>query len=349
MGLKEIVNPLELLRKLSETPSPSGEEDELAKLVVELMEEIGLEAEILEWKGTQNILLNCEAPFWIITHLDTVEGISKFRVEGNRAFGTGVCDAKASIVAILLALRSIGDERNLNFGVALLSDEEEEGRGAELIAREFSSRKCLVMEPTSLRICRRNFGSLTLKARFEGITAHASMPEVGENPIEEALNFLLSLRKRLRAREIKLVPMEFSSNKENYRLPREAQIEVELVLPPEENPKILFEEISREFSRDRVSITGEDCTHGFKSRESHMYLERALERSGLEIRYWEMPSTTDANFLWERGWDPVVWGPGFLGDCHTPRESVSIVEIDEASKVLFNLNSIVSEIRFSRE
>jgi acetylornithine deacetylase/succinyl-diaminopimelate desuccinylase-like protein len=74
--------------------------------------------------------------------------------------------------------------------------------------------------------------------------------------------------------------------------------------------------------------------------ERPIHLERALKKAGVEVRYTEMYSWTDALHLKKAGCNAVVWGPGELSYCHTAMERIAIDEILKASNVIVNLNGL---------
>ncbi|MEM2924722.1 MAG: M20/M25/M40 family metallo-hydrolase, partial [Methanocellales archaeon] len=129
----ELSRLIKLLRILVETPSPSGREDEVISIISSYLNEKGIDYKIDE--VNKNLIIQGKVNFWVVTHLDTHPESYAFKFDGNYAYGTGVCDAKGSVAAILKALDEIAD---LNFGVAFLSDEEEGGKGSVGFSRRYS-------------------------------------------------------------------------------------------------------------------------------------------------------------------------------------------------------------------
>jgi glutamate carboxypeptidase len=142
----------------------------------------------------------------ILAHMDTVfpRGTAAerpFRIEGNRAYGPGVIDMKASQVTVLYAIKALvneGYEGYKRIRIVLNSDEEIGSPSSrEIIEREAKDKKyALVMEPArkdgSLVSSRRGKGNYTLIV--EGKAAHSGIePEKGRSAIEELAHKIIQL------------------------------------------------------------------------------------------------------------------------------------------------------------
>ncbi len=323
------MDALKLLKELVEIESESGEEDEIVSYLIEILYEF--EPVVFEKYNTKNVLINQNADLWIVTHVDTVPVKRKFEFDGVYAYGTGCCDAKASVTAIVLALNEIED---LNFGIALLSDEEEGGLGSRAIVEEFKRRRAIVMEPTELKIANRHYGCLEIDVEFLGSSAHGAYPDMGVNAIEKAMKVVNELKKM----GLCLI-QRIEGGSYEYVVPDRCSVRIDFVIPPE---------VKVDEFEERVLnlLKGENCTvvekaQGFVSGDVVKLLEMAFDRAGLPIAYGEMRSWTDAINFREAGWDVVVFGPGELHLCHTERERIRIDEIVKAKDVLTALNEII--------
>ena len=328
-----MMDVLELLKNLVEIRSPSGKEDRLIAYLTDVFESLGYEPHILEGKGVKDIVLNPKAEVWVITHLDTVPIKREFEFDGKYAYGTGVCDTKGSIAAILLALEEIEE---LNFGIALLSDEEEGGRGSEIFVEAFEPKMAIVMEPTSLKIAKVHYGSLEVMLKFKGEPAHGSTPEFGRNAIDLAIDAIVKLRGVIRS-PVKFLVQQIEGGWEEYAVPESCKVRLDFVFPPEVEP----EDIEGILSDLGGCYEVIEKSRGFVSGNVVELLEDAIRMAGMDIAYGIMPSWTDAINLRSAGWDVVVFGPGELQYCHTPKERIDPNEILKAKDVLKALNSIL--------
>jgi len=318
---------INLLRKLAEIESPSGGEDELASFLVSHIKGLGLKTEF-----EYNVVVNPDADFWIVTHMDTVSPRAEFRFDGSYAYGTGVCDAKGSIAAILLALEEIEE---LKLGIAFLREEEETGKGSEKFVKEYSG-KAVVMEPTSLKIAAVHYGTFEVSVKVKGKPVHGSMPEYGENAIEKAVEMV----ERLKSIH-NLAILKIEGGGDEYIIPDSCEVKLDSLLEPDESASGLRERILSVVAEyGDVEVLEE--SNGFVSNSSAKdLLETAIREAGFDLEYTVMPSWTDAINFRNAGWDVIVWGPGELAYCHTPLERIAIEEIEKASRVIVCLNELL--------
>lgn len=142
----------------------------------------------------------------LLGHLDTVWPAGTlarrpFRVEGNRAWGPGVFDMKASIVLVEFALRALRDlQGTLPRPVILLlnSDEEQGSQTSRALIEEHARRAehVLVLEPPLangiLKTARKGVGEYLVE--IQGKAAHSGIePEKGISAIQEMAHQILSL------------------------------------------------------------------------------------------------------------------------------------------------------------
>jgi len=318
---------IELLKTLVEIESPSKKEDKIKKFVKNYLINLGYKVHEEEYY----IATESDSDLIVATHLDTVPLNYSFSYNGVYAYGTGVCDAKASIVAMLLAA-----EKKLNYTLAFFCDEEEDGLGSKEFVKSWEKgRFVIVMEPTELKIASKHWGSFELIVEVKGKEAHGAFPEKGVNAIEKAFELFNKLKKQ----NLNISPLKIEGGKEEYIIPDTCKIKFEFFLKPEEklNDYLKKIELVREYGNYEIDHAYE----GYISSNIVSYLEKALEETGLPIIYTEMKSWTDALNLKEK-FDVVVWGPGELPLCHTKEEKIRIEDIKKTIGVLIRLNSFFS-------
>ena len=207
---------LAALQGLVEHESPSRDKpalDALARMLASRFEAIGGQVAIVaNLDGGDHAIVrfagvdDAAKPVLIIGHFDTVWPVGTlaempFRVEGDRAYGPGVFDMKASLIQVEFAIRAI-QEAELKFArpveVLLTSDEEVGSTTSRALIEERArlASHVLVIEPPlangSLKTGRKGVGAYRLIV--EGRAAHAGVePEKGVSAIEELARQILAL------------------------------------------------------------------------------------------------------------------------------------------------------------
>jgi len=138
-----------------------------------------------------------------LCHLDTVkptDNIKKMltpKITSKKIYGLGACDMKGGISSLLAALK----EKNKTKGVTVIFDCDEEYYflGIKKILEEYSFNPKLVVcpEPTDLEIVNGCRGITEIELEVLGKTAHAANPNLGINAIEQSVNLILQLKRKL--------------------------------------------------------------------------------------------------------------------------------------------------------
>jgi len=210
---------LEALRGLVNHESPSRDKaalDALAQTLAGRFEAIGGRVSVVANPvGGDHLLarffedgpnLSDARPTLILGHFDTVWprgtlASMPFRVEGERAFGPGVYDMKASLVQVgfaLDAIRKLELRPRKPVEVLMTSDEEIGSPSSRALIEEQAraADEVLVVEPPladgSLKTARKGVG--VYRITVEGRAAHAGVePEQGISAVEELARLILTL------------------------------------------------------------------------------------------------------------------------------------------------------------
>lgn len=197
---------VELLRRLVEAKSYSGEEELAANVLQQAMQSAGCNVERLgnnvvctKGRGERGLLFN--------SHLDTVPASSAWtrdpwqaEVVGDRMYGLGTTDAKSCVAAMAAAFVAAADPDSRGRLVFAATVNEEGGdptqpSGLEQVLPELGELAGgIVGEPTILRICNAQRGLVRLRLHLRGKAAHASRPWEGTNAIDLAADAVIALR-----------------------------------------------------------------------------------------------------------------------------------------------------------
>jgi succinyl-diaminopimelate desuccinylase len=206
MAAMQTQDPISLTRSLLSFQTVMGNERDCARMAGAMLQEWGFAVDYYEYQeGRTSVVARAggaeaKGPLCLTGHLDVVPLGSRrwskdpFRGEsdGDRLYGRGTSDMKAGVAAMLLAARSFSKKLNGSPGIVLVLTAGEEGGciGSKHLAgqRKLLGRAgaMVVGEPTSNYPMVGHKGSLKFHARFRGVSAHGSMPELGVNAVYKA-------------------------------------------------------------------------------------------------------------------------------------------------------------------
>jgi succinyl-diaminopimelate desuccinylase len=188
-----------------DTVSPPGRERDCARYAGAMLQEWGYTLEYFDFEeGRTSVVARAggsdkKAPLCLTGHLDVVPLGSRpwthdpfaGETDGDKLYGRGASDMKAGVAAILLAAREFSNKLSGTPGVVVVLTAAEEGGcigSAQLAKTRLLGRAgaMIVGEPTSNYPLVGHKGSVKFHARFRGVSAHGSMPELGVNAIYKA-------------------------------------------------------------------------------------------------------------------------------------------------------------------
>ena len=198
-------DPVTLTRDLVrfDTINPPGEERVCAHHIGGMLEASGFRVDYHEFANQRTSLVarldgsGDGPPICFTGHIDVVPlgkaawSHDPFAGErdGDRLFGRGVTDMKGALAAIVLAAQRIAalPERKAGLVLVLTAGEETHCEGAHHLAAQpgalGSAGAVLVGEPTANQPLVGHKGLVRYRIKTTGVTAHASMPEQGDNAI----------------------------------------------------------------------------------------------------------------------------------------------------------------------
>ncbi|RLB42765.1 MAG: M20 family peptidase [Deltaproteobacteria bacterium] len=214
MGLsqKELLILQELIS--FNTINPPGNEDECASFIADILEDCGYHVMRLEFAPRRTSLLASlksdkqgRPGVCFCGHMDTVPlGDTQWQwdpfgaqIVGDKIYGRGASDMKSGLAAMIMAGTRITQlDPQPNVVLVFTAGEETFCEGARYIANNFEVLgdvgALIVCEPTSNRPMLGHKGAIHLRVKTRGISAHASMPELGDNAIYKAADIALRLR-----------------------------------------------------------------------------------------------------------------------------------------------------------
>jgi acetylornithine deacetylase len=255
------------------------------------------------------------------THFDCVPPFFPSRIEGDRLFGRGACDAKGILASQVSAVDRLRREGESRVGLLFVVGEERGSDGARR-ANEAAPSSCRFLvdgEPTDNRLGVATRGILRLKLRAGGRAAHSSFPELGESAIDKLIDALIELRSTD-------LPTDPLLGRTHYTVGLIAGGVAPNVVSPAAEAEVMFRTVG-----DAALVR-----RAVAPIEQRVSIEHVLEVppvkmatvAGFEAAVF--PYTTDIPFL--PGWgEPLLFGPGSIHLAHTADESVSIAELEAAA------------------
>jgi acetylornithine deacetylase/succinyl-diaminopimelate desuccinylase family protein len=363
-----------LLRSLVAIPSvnPALEggtgEAILAEFVADLLHEIGASVEVQDvLPGRPNVIgtlpgRDGSRRLLFEAHLDTVQTtgmtVDPFggEVREGRLYGRGSCDTKASLAAMLLALRALRQAPPAcDVVLAAVIDEEVTFHGAKALAAcDIRASGVIVGEPTDLRLVIAHKGVVRFYVEARGKVAHSATPADGLNAIEgmmRVIDYLSGEADRLAARAHRLTGpptvcvTQILGGSGINTVPERCTIHVDRRVIPGEEPIAAFQELREGIEQVARGFPGQVVVREPYLLDDPMETEpdapvvRALAGAVSEVvgraDLVGRPYATDASKLAKAGIPCVVFGPGSLADAHTAAESVPLGEVAQAAEILF--------------
>jgi succinyl-diaminopimelate desuccinylase len=192
--------------------NPPGDEAACIGYLAKLLEDVGLAVKTYEFApGRPSLVARLAGrsnlpPLCFTGHVDVVPLGAKLwtqapfagEVAGDKLYGRGSSDMKAGVAAFVEATRDIA-KASIGRGLVLVitAGEETGCEGAFDLGRRGvlgEAGLLIVAEPSSNELILAHKGSLRLAVTARGKTAHSSMPELGDNAIYRAVEWIKQLQ-----------------------------------------------------------------------------------------------------------------------------------------------------------
>jgi acetylornithine deacetylase len=253
------------------------------------------------------------------THLDCVPPFFPSRVEGDRLFGRGSCDAKGSAACQIAAAEMLRREGIASVGLLFVVGEERGSDGAKLAQSLASGSRFLINgEPTDNRLGIGTRGALRYTLRATGRAAHSSFPELGESAIDKLIDALILLRKLD-------MPEHPVLGRTHYTIGLIKGGVAPNVVPFEAEAEVMFRTVS-DVESLRASLTK---LTKLVTLEEILDVPPVMMPTVPGFETATFPYTTDIPFLTNWG-TPLLYGPGSVHVAHTDNEHVTIADLHRA-------------------
>ncbi|HKE01797.1 MAG TPA: M20/M25/M40 family metallo-hydrolase [Planctomycetota bacterium] len=330
------------LRELVSIRSVSGSEAAVAGFCADRLRAAGLDVERVGDNVLARIARGRGPRVLFNTHLDTVpagDGWTRdpfeARWDGDRLYGRGANDAKASVAAMIDAFSRLASERFAGeLWLALTACEETTNAGmAAVLERVERPDAAVTGEPTGLRVVRAQSGLAVLIAEWSGRSCHAAhVARVDHrNALLAASAELAALAPYVALPEAHpllgpstIVPTKLTSGERHNVVPDRAECVFDARLAPPYAPSDAAAALAEKLPSAKVTVKSGRLLP-VETPESHPLVRAALRCAG---RGSAVGSSTMSDMALLRGVPAVKCGPGETERSHVPDEYVLESELE---------------------
>ncbi len=330
---------LELLTRLIETPSLSGEEEGTARILEDFLREKGIP---FNRKGnniwSQNRSFDASKPTILLnSHHDTVKPNSGYSNDPFKAFqedgklyGLGSNDAGGSLVSLIMTYNHFYQEKDLPYNLILAATAEEENSGksgVESILDEVRPIEFgMIGEPTEMNMAVAEKGLLVIDGLAKGVSGHAAR-NVGVNSIYEVMEDIEWFKNFQFEKEsdylgpIKMTVTMINAGYQHNVIPDTCEYVVDVRTTDAYSNKQVFEII-------QSHVKSEVKARSFRLNSSYlppdMSVSKVADRLG--IKKFGSPTCSDQALM---DFPTFKMGPGRSERSHTTDEYIFLNEIKE--------------------
>jgi len=363
---------VEFLKGSLEKYTPSRSESSLAiSLKEKCVNELGFEEAYIDSVGNMIATKgNGEPRILLCGHMDTVPGSIPVRIQDGYVYGRGASDAKAPLIAMLLAASEFPKQRGTIIFAAVV-DEEGNATGIKhLVSKNLDLNYAIFGEPSGIdKITIAYKGRLAIRLICDvKKSAHASAPWLARNSIEEMSALWNELRAELCGREplsggplsggsdsVTCAITEIEGGSSHNVTPQRCKATIDIRIPVRTTCDEILERVDSVVNKvtksngSVIRYRTEDRTEPFEA-EFRSVLVRALSLSIMDIckvrpLLIRKTGTGDMNILGNALKMPAVtYGPGDPHSSHTTNERIKIQEyissIEIYTRALFHISRI---------
>ncbi|MDH7499718.1 MAG: M20 family metallopeptidase [candidate division NC10 bacterium] len=341
----------------------------IGNYVFDYMKDLGMEVKKEEaLPGRFNILgrlpgTNSRRRLLFEAHLDTmpVEGMEidpfQARIEEGRLYGRGACDDKASVAAMLYALKIAKEQGRPKSDLYFLGsvDEEYTFKGIlHFLQGGFWAQGAVVGEPTELDLVIAHKGMVRWRIVVTGKAAHSSKPKEGINAIVKMAKIIHQIEEKIQPR-LSLMshplvgPATLSIGKieggiQINIVPDRCVIELDRRLIPGEDANSAlssFDQLLMEMkSQDpELQVAMESpflVDYPLETEEKEEVVDvarKAITEVLGQVQVKGVPYGTDGSKIARAGIPTIVLGPGSIDQAHTAREYVEVEQLIQAARI----------------
>ena len=349
--------------------NPPGNEEAIARFTGKILEDNGFSTEYYIFnEGRLHLVAergvsDAKQPIVLSGHFDTVPlGNKKWSIDpfegkviDGKIFGRGSSDMKGGVAAMILASVRAFQTSPPEEGVRLIFTAAEElgcigvQQLATMLKDSGNASAIIVGEPTSNHPYIGHKGALYLNAVTKGVTAHSSMPHLGDNAIYKAAKSILLARDfDFRAEKDPLLGFptinvgRMNGGMNINSVPDYAEFSIDIRSTSKFEHKELLTRLSLELGSEVQLETLVNMGPVFTD-ENDNFVRLAYEVCGVDIsdktRAKALPYLTDGSVLQRlyKGAPTIILGPGLPEMAHQTDEFCHISKLEESVKIYYDI------------
>lgn len=345
---------VDLLTRIVAAPSPCGQEEAVAAMLVSAMGSMGF---AVSRDGVGNVIgqihpaaTDAEADVVILGHMDTAPGVVPVESREGVLYGRGTVDAKGPLVTAVVAASRAAVRGRARVTVIGAVQEEGPSLGARHLVTRPAPDYLIIAEPSGWDAITLGYkGSQRFTITIDQPSAHTAGP--GATAPETAVEFWNRLARWCGEQNGTADPDAFSSitpaligiASSDDGLHDTASLRIGLRLPPGLTPGVVQAHVRSFLPGATFEFTpGDEAVRAGKNNSLVAGFLRAVRGRGGVPRFKLKTGTSDMNVvgpLW--GCPMVAYGPGDSRLDHTPEEHV---EIEEYLRAIDVLTSVLEEL-----
>jgi LysW-gamma-L-lysine carboxypeptidase len=348
------MDDVELLKELVAIPSPSGEEDAVARCLTKRMRERGFRTRRDDVGNVIGEVGDPDAQRTIVLlgHTDTAPGRIPVRQEGGCLYGRGAVDAKGPLAAFVLAAARVAHSaRGLRVVVIGAVEEEAQSRGAHHLARTMAAPDAVIIgEPSGWQGITMGYkGTLQVSYRLTRPAGHSAGDR--STPAETAVAFWSEVVRHAAEQNRDRRPPRFDTLDPTLRsivtssdgLQDRVDMSIGLRLPPGTDVEALKGALSERSNGAAVTFPyHEPPIQAGNNTPVVRALLRGIRAAGGRPRFKLKTGTSDMNVVGPAWGCPIAaYGPGDSALDHTPDEHIDLEEFQQAVGVLTRALSVL--------
>ena len=348
MELKELKEKaLDLLQKMIQTPSFSGEEENVSQLIQEHLKSLGINFST----SSKNVFAvnryfdQTKPTILLNSHLDTVkpnEGYTRkpFEpvIEEGKLFGLGSNDAGGPLVSLLSTFIYFYNRKNMKYNLLIATTAEEESSGPNglnsLIQKLPAIDFAVVGEPTGMQMAVAEKGLLVVDAYAPGKAGHAAHDNT-DNAIYNALEDIQFLRKYKfekvspLLKEVKVTVTQIEAGRQHNVVPASCHFVIDVRVNEKYTNQEVFEILDKNTKSELIA-------RSFNLGSSSIPVDHPFVQAGLKLgrKTYGSPTLSDQSVL---ECPSLKMGPGDSRRSHSADEFIHLDELSEGIEIFIKI------------